>query len=754
MAQAIRSDNRHHEILGVLFLAIGLLVLVSLVSYDPLDPSLNSVSSNPSIHNLAGKVGAYLSDELFQLIGGSAYLLAIGCGLIGWRKLVSRPIPFHRWRITGFALLLISFAALLHLLWTGLPSLADGPILAGHAGGLLGKVTADWLARYFAPLGASILLLAAVLLSVIMTTSISFSTMVDWTGHMAQRLASGSRQFTEAVRTALTINREQSRRWKTETKIRQKWPLQKPKIVDTPSPPKTSKSPPRQADLPFMKESGVYELPPLTLLQEPPASANRISKEELLANSQILEKKLMDYGIEGRVTQVHPGPIVTMYEFEPAPGVKVNRIVNLSDDLALAMRAMSVRIVAPLPGKSVVGIEIPNASREDVSLKEILTAEAFTASKSKLTLALGKDIFGTPIVADLASMPHLLVAGATGSGKSVALNTMILSLLYSATPEEVKFIMIDPKLLELSAYDGIPHLQMPVLVRAKDTPKVFQRLVAEMQQRYRLLAEAGARNIESYNKKILERADQGPGQSAKEIIDPGSDDQPEAGRPLPPAPLPYLVVIVDELADLMLVGAREIEDSIARLAQMARAAGIHLIVATQRPSVDVLTGLIKANFPARISFQVSSKTDSRTILDANGAEQLLGKGDMLLLAPGTGRITRIHGAYISENEIRTIVEHVKSQGKPRYIDLSASPPSGESETGELDTNERDELYEKAVDLVITSGSASASLIQRRLRVGYPRAARMIEMMEEDGIVGPASGGKPREVLSRRDEPVG
>jgi S-DNA-T family DNA segregation ATPase FtsK/SpoIIIE len=754
MAQASRSENRRHEILGVLFLALGLLLLVSLISYDPLDPSLNSVSSNPFVHNLAGKAGAYLSDELFQLIGGSAYLLAIGGCLIGWRKLLSRPIAFHRWRIAGFVLLLTSSTALLHLLWTGLPSLAGGPILAGHAGGLVGKLTADWLSGYFAPLGAYILVTAAVLLSLIMTTSLSLLTLMDRTGVAVKKIVSRSRQSLESARTALTIYHEQSRRWKTETKIRQKWPPQKPKIVDAPSPPKAPKTPPKQADLPFMKESGDYELPPLTLLQDPPASAGKISKEELLANSQILEKKLMDYGIEGRVTQVHPGPVVTMYEFEPAPGVKVNRIVNLSDDLALAMRAMSVRIVAPLPGKSVVGIEIPNTSREDVYLKEILTAEPFTATKSKLTLALGKDIFGTPIVADLAGMPHLLVAGATGSGKSVALNTMILSLLYSATPEEVKFIMIDPKLLELSAYDGIPHLQTPVLVRAKDTPKVFQRLVAEMQQRYRLLAEAGARNIESYNQKLRDQGALGPAGPATKTTEIGSEEGPDAPSPPPNTPLPYLVVIVDELADLMLVASREIEDAITRLAQMARAAGIHLILATQRPSVDVLTGLIKANFPARISFQVSSKTDSRTILDANGAEQLLGKGDMLFLAPGTGRITRIHGAYVSENEIRATVDHVKSQGKPQYIDLSPSAHAGGSEGGDTDANERDELYEKAVELVVTSGAASASLIQRRLRVGYPRAARMIEMMEEDGIVGPAVGGKPREVLSRRDEPVG
>jgi S-DNA-T family DNA segregation ATPase FtsK/SpoIIIE len=751
MARAIESENRRHEILGVIFLALGLLMFVSLLSYDSHDPSLNSVSSNPSVHNLAGKVGAYLSDGLFQLIGGSAYLLALGSCVIGWRWLLSRSIPVHRWRVAGAGLLLVSFTALLHLLWTGLPSFTGGPILAGHAGGLFGKLAADWLSGYFAPIGATIIVFAALFLSLMLTTSFSFLTLLGLIGRAIGWIASAFGRLLESVQTTMTIYHEQSRRWKTETKIRRRLSPQKPKIVDAPPPPK---APPKQADLPFMKETGDYELPPLTLLQDPPATAGKISKEELVANSQILEKKLMDYGIEGRVTQVHPGPVVTMYEFEPAAGVKVNRIVNLSDDLALAMRAMSVRIVAPIPGKSVVGIEIPNRNREDVYLKEILTSEVFTTTKSKLTLALGKDIFGTPVVADLAGMPHLLVAGATGSGKSVALNTMIMSLLCSADPQEVKFIMIDPKLLELSAYDGIPHLQTPVLVRAKDTPKVFQRLVAEMQHRYRLLAEAGARNIESYNKKIREESAQTRGRTAGETAATESEQGPDAPLSEPNAPLPYLVVIVDELADLMLVAAREVEDSIARLAQMARAAGIHLVVATQRPSVDVLTGLIKANFPARISFQVSSKTDSRTILDANGAEQLLGKGDMLFLAPGTGRITRIHGAYVSENEIRAVVEHVKSQAKPHYIDLAPASDAAENELGDPNAMERDELYEKAVELVVTSGAASASLIQRRLRVGYPRAARMIEMMEEDGIVGPAAGGKPRDVLGRKNEQVG
>jgi S-DNA-T family DNA segregation ATPase FtsK/SpoIIIE len=750
MARAIQSENRRHEILGVIFLALGLLVFVSLLSYDPHDPSLNSVSSNPSVHNLAGKVGAYLSDGLFQVIGGSAYLLALGSCVIGWRMLLSRAIPVHRLRLAGTLLLLVSFTTLLHLFWTSLPSLTGGRILSGQAGGLFGKLTADWLSGYFAPIGATIIVCAVLFLSLMLTTSFSLLTLLGLLKRLMGLIASAVGRGVESLRTTRAIYHEQSRRWETETKIRKKLSPQKPKIVDSPSP---LKAPPKQTDLPFMKETGDYELPPLTLLQDPPATADKITKEELVANSQILERKLLDYGIEGRVTQVHPGPVVTMYEFEPAAGVKVNRIVNLSDDLALAMRAMSVRIVAPLPGKAAVGVEIPNRNRENVYLKEILTSEAFTTTKSKLTLALGKDIFGAPVVADLAGMPHLLVAGATGSGKSVALNTMIISLLCSASPEEVKFIMIDPKLLELSAYDGIPHLQTPVLVRAKDTPRVFQRLVAEMQHRYRLMAEAGARNIEGYNKKIRELEDQGKGPIDRETT-ARPDEMSNSLLSPPNTPLPYLVVIVDELADLMLVAARDIEDSIARLAQMARAAGIHLVLATQRPSVDVLTGLIKANFPARISFQVSSKTDSRTILDANGAEQLLGRGDMLFMAPGTGRITRIHGANISENEIRAVVEHAKSQAKPHYIDLAPASGSAENESDDPNAMERDELFAKAVDLVVTSGSASASLIQRRLRVGYPRAARMIEMMEEDGIVGPAAGGKPREILIRKNEQVG
>ena len=739
MPQVKRPENRRHEILGIALLALALLLSISLFSYDRLDPSLSSVSSNPTVHNLAGKVGATLADGLFQLMGGSAFLLLLGLFVFGGRTLMSRPTLVYRWRVAGFILLLFSSTTLLDLSITRLPSLTNSPMPAGPSGGLFGKFSADWLLEYFAPVGAYLLASAVFLLSLMLTTSFSFLRLFEITGSAIRILLSGIGRLKESLRTTLIIYKERGRRWKKEAQIRQRLPALKPKIIDAPIPAKPT---PQQTDLPFMKEPGHYELPQSHLLQAAPTSVTRASKEDLLANSQILEKKLMDYDIEGHVIQVHPGPVITMYEFEPAPGVKVNKIVNLSDDLALAMRAMTVRIVAPIPGKSVVGIEIPNNHRENVYFKEIITSEAFTSSKSKLTLALGKDIFGAPVVADLAEMPHLLVAGATGSGKSIALNGMILSLLCSASPQEIMFIMIDPKRLELSAYDGIPHLQTPVVVQPKDASKIFRRLVVEMQDRYRLLAEAGARNIESYNKKMLEKRNS----EAVPVVDPAS---PSFNKPN--SPLPYLVVIVDELGDLMLVSAREIEDSITRLAQMARAAGIHLIVATQRPSVDVLTGLIKANFPGRISFQVSSKTDSRTILDANGAEQLLGRGDMLFLVPGTGRITRIHGAYITEKEIRAVVEHVKTQAKPQYIDLTTLPKSPGGEGNSSDDVDRDELYEKAVDLVITSGAASASLVQRRLRVGYPRAARMIEMMEEDGIVGPAAGGKPREVTGKQSD---
>jgi len=734
MPFTIAKENRHQEVIGVLFVALGLLLLISQLSYDPLDPSFTTLGSGSVVRNLAGRAGSYLTDTLFQLLGVSAYLITLFFLLTGWRLLFKRSDPIYRglWRAGGLLLLLFSFSAFSSLWFGSLPTIHAEPILIGKAGGLAGHLITTLMLNYFAVWGTHILVTASLIASVMLTTSLSPIALWD-------RAKDLLFLFKEKVFTAVIIYREKSRRWKHLPRIASKLDRPRPKISEAPP---LIQAPPKQEAFEFSRPAGSapgggsavsggksrYQLPPLSLLNDPPVLTKKASKDDLLAHSQLLEKKLLDYGIEGKVTQVHPGPVVTLYEFEPAAGVKVNRIVNLSDDLALAMRAMSVRIVAPIPGKSAVGIEIPNHVREDVSLKEILSSKAFAEAGTKLALALGKDIFGQPVVADLGAMPHILVAGATGSGKSVALNTMICSILYASTPQEVKLLMIDPKMLELLAYDGIPHLLCPVIVRPKVASEILQQMVAEMQQRYRLLAEAGVRNIEGYNKTLAR-----------------SSLSNEA------KPLPYLVIVIDELADLMMVVARDVEDSIARLAQMARAAGIHLIVATQRPSVDVLTGIIKANFSARISFQVSSKTDSRTILDANGAEQLLGRGDMLYLAPGTGRITRIHGSYVSEGETRKVVDFIKTQESPSYhpLLLSQATAAGSADAQSTSLEERDELYERAIDLVLSTGQASASFIQRRLRVGYPRAARMIEIMEEDGILGPSLGGRPREIRVKR-----
>ena len=466
------------------------------------------------------------------------------------------------------------------------------------------------------------------------------------------------------------------------------------------------------------RKIGGYELPSLELLSLSDYASVRPSKDELLTGSSLIEKKLEDFGVEGRISQVHPGPIVTMYEFEPAAGVKINRVVSLSDDLALALKAQSAR-VSTVQGKAAIGIEIPNRQRETVSLREILSSEAFKKNNSKLALSLGKDIFGTPVVADLSKMPHLLVAGATGSGKSVAINSMVMSILYKATPTEVKMLMVDPKVIELSAYEEIPHLISPVITSPKEAAVALKKMVIEMERRYRVLAERAARNIEGYN------------------IQAKDEEQ-----------LPYIVIVIDELADLMFTAASDVEDSIARLAQMGRASGMHLILATQRPSVDVITGIIKANFPARISFQVSSKVDSRTILDTHGAEQLLGKGDMLLMLPGA-RTIRVHGALITEEEIKTVTEFIRSQGRPDYTILESIQDADEIEADER-SGERDEMYLKAIEFGEMTGEVSISSIQRRFKIGYNRAARVMELMEEDGLVGPPrSAGKPREFSRRR-----
>jgi S-DNA-T family DNA segregation ATPase FtsK/SpoIIIE len=508
-----------------------------------------------------------------------------------------------------------------------------------------------------------------------------------------------------------------------------------------------------------------FELPSLQLLDLNPERLFEISREELIANSRALEQKLLDFGVQGQVTNIHPGPIITLYEFEPAAGVKVKNILNLTDDLKLAMKAVSIRIIAPIPGKAAVGIEIPNPRRQTVYLREILQASLFQNSPSPLTLGMGKTTSGDPYVTDLSRMPHLLIAGATGSGKSVGLNSMIISMLYKATPDELKFIMIDPKMLELSVYEGIPHLLLPVVTDPKKAARALGWAVKEMERRYKLISSLGARNLKSYNEKVarlseeelkkeLEKAAQTE-EATSALIESEEEGAEKSQKELALeaagldhyVKLPNIVVVIDELADLILVAARDVEESIARLAQMARAAGIHLIIATQRPSVDVITGVIKANLPTRCAFQVASKIDSRTIIDCNGAENLIGDGDMLFLPPGTSRLERLHGPFVSEDEIAKIVRHLRAQMDPHYsadINLDEVPSGENSDEGE---GFNDELYDQALQIVFETKSPSASMLQRRLRIGYNRAARMIERMEQEGIVSPPlGGGKGREIL--------
>jgi S-DNA-T family DNA segregation ATPase FtsK/SpoIIIE len=701
------------EALGIIFIALSVIIAISLLSYSSLDPSLNTAGGNQEAKNYIGVFGSYLSDGLIQLFGGGAYLIPILLFIYGGNRLLRKEKRPRALRFAGGIFLLLSTSTLLRLRFEALYIL-DERI---PSGGFLGSIISDILIKYLSLTGSYIVVATFLLVSLTITTRFSLvsiaSGFLDASILLFNKMRDYRRLRQERIRKA---------RSREERKIKESTEIEgveittgEPKIIEVQKK-EEPKPMPVQTHFRFMEQEGEYRLPLLSLLDDSPPGKRRASKEELLMSSNILEKKLQDFGVEGRVIQVQPGPVVTMYEFEPAPGIKLSKIISLADDLAMAMRAVSVR-VAPIPGKAVVGIEIPNNEREDVFLKEILSSEDFKRSSSKLTVALGKDIFGNPVVTDLGRMPHLLVAGATGSGKSMAINAMVCSILFNASPNLIKMLMIDPKRLELSGYEDIPHLIHPVITNAKVASEALLKAVWEMERRYKLLAENGVRNIEGYNRL------------------PGVE------------PLPYILIVIDELADLMLISAHEVEDSIGRLAQMARAAGIHLILATQRPSVDVLTGVIKANFPARISFQVSSKTDSRTILDVNGAEQLLGKGDMLFLPPGTARLIRIHGAYVSEAEIRRIVEFIKKQSRPAYDTFMQKEIEMKEEIGE--EVERDELYTRAVELVTSTGQASISMIQRRLRVGYNRAARMIEMMEEDGIVSPPDGSKGREVIYRR-----
>jgi S-DNA-T family DNA segregation ATPase FtsK/SpoIIIE len=593
-------------------------------------------------------------------------------------------------------------------------------------------MASDILSGWLGTIGTHIVLWTVLAVSVVVATGLSFVRVgrvlfkaASWTLELT---GTGVKRFKERRKARPVIERK---------RVSLRRPGARPAII-TPREKTKKKERAVQESFEFLSPGGAFKLPPLTLLDTVPEKKGSIDRETLLTNSKILERKLQDFDVEGSVVEVRAGPIVTMYEFEPAPGIKVGKIMNLSDDLALAMRAMSVRILAPVPGKAVVGIEIPNQTREKIVLKEILESKAFLKSHSKLTLALGKDISGASYVADLMKMPHLLVAGATGAGKSVAVNAMILCILFKATPEDVRFIMIDPKMLELSPYEGIPHLLTPVITEPKRAIAVLRSVVTEMGKRYKLMAEKGAKNIERYN-SIVEGEEGGEGER-------GEENEGEHKR------LPYIVVVIDELADLMMASGKDVEESLVRLSQMARAAGIHLLVATQRPSVDVITGLIKTNLPARISFQVPSRTDSRTILDAIGAETLLGEGDLLFLPPGSTKLQRIHGPYVSEVEIKKVTDFLKKQGKPAYHkEITAAKTADRAHVEEELGEEFIARYDEAVEIARKLDIISTSYIQRRLRVGYNTAARIIEKMEGEGIVGPAQGSRPREVLKGSKE---
>jgi S-DNA-T family DNA segregation ATPase FtsK/SpoIIIE len=702
------------EALGIIFIALSVIIAISLLSYSSLDPSFNTTVGDRKVNNFIGVFGSYLADGLIQVFGGGAYLIPFAIFLYGSNKLIRREKGPRYLRIAGGCSLLLSTSALLRLRFEALHIFNERI----PSGGLIGSFISDILIKYLSLTGSYIVIITILLVSLTITTRFSLVSLASGFKDLSVLVFNKIREHQKIrherkARARSRVERKTKEDKETEEEV--EISVDTPKIVEVEKR-EAPKPAPIQSHFRFMETEGEYKIPPLSLLDNPPPGKRRASKEELLMSSSILEKKLQDFGVEGRVIQVQPGPVVTMYEFEPAPGIKLSKIVSLADDLAMAMRSVSVR-VAPIPGKAVVGVEIPNNEREDVYLKEILSTDDFRKSHSKLTVALGKDIFGDPVVTDLARLPHLLVAGATGSGKSMAINAMVSSILFNASPDVVKMLMIDPKRLELSAYEDIPHLIHPVITDAKIASDALLKAVWEMERRYKLLAESGVRNIEGYNSL------------------PGVE------------PIPCILIVIDELADLMLISAHEVEDSIARLAQMARAAGIHLIIATQRPSVDVLTGVIKANFPARISFQVSSKTDSRTILDTNGAEQLLGKGDMLFLPPGTARLIRIHGAYILDAEIKRVVSFLKDQITPDYDNFMQKEIEIKEE--EREESERDELYSRAVEIVTSTDQASISMIQRRLRVGYNRAARMIEMMEEDGIVSPPDGSKGREVIYRR-----
>ncbi|HJS56956.1 MAG TPA: DNA translocase FtsK [Vicinamibacteria bacterium] len=767
MHSEIRRSSRFTEFLGLVAFGVALMLLISLATYTPRDPvPFFKAGATGSVRNFIGPFGAFLAELLVpQLFGMAALLLPIVLGIAGWKLFWCRPIEAPYTKAFGLFALLLSLASFLTLS-AGTMLVDSEPV---RAGGAVGEMLGALLLATFNQTGAYIVVATTLFVSVILATQFSFAIFLKGAGSLV-----GARL--QGVRTAWAHWRETRRKEKMRREVIRKHalalseglprvrgpvdledeepeesgieepvvgpakpgPRQKALVFATPArveedieearlprEPRSSKKRARSAAPP----AGSFPLPASAILDERKPDIG-LEKAALFERAKLLQSKSAEFGVLGVVKEINPGPVVTTYEFKPDAGIKYSKIVGLADDLALALQAESIRIDR-MSGRGTVGIEIPNQHRETISLRDILESEAFQLSHSRLTLALGKTVSGETHVTDLTQMPHLLIAGATGQGKSVGLNCMIASILYKSTPDEVRLILIDPKRLELGVYEDIPHLLTPVVTDPKIAANVLRWAVQEMEKRIRKLASEGVRNIEQFNNIIrAEKGSAGVGPDGEEI-----------------RPLHYIVIIIDELADLMMVSSREVEESITRLAQMARAVGIHLILATQRPSVDVLTGLIKANFPSRISYKVSARVDSRTILDSIGAEHLLGKGDMLFLPPGSARLIRVHGAFVSEKEIARLTAYLRKAGEPAYDD-TVGKEEKKSETAEV--TDRDELFDEAVRFVVQSGQASTSMLQRRFRIGFSRAGRLIDLMERDGIIGAADGSKPREILVPAD----
>jgi S-DNA-T family DNA segregation ATPase FtsK/SpoIIIE len=737
--------------------ALALLLLLALLSYHPHDPGFSDTGEPGPVGNWIGPVGAWLAGFFLFIFGRPAYLFPVMLAYAGWLVHKDQSLPDTRSRINtllralGFVLTLVTSCGLASLHWSGVG-------LPNSAGGVLGDLAGKGSAHGLSFLGATLLLLGLWLAGVALFVGLSWFQVMDRLGAAVLKAIEWIRGRMEQRRELASGQLRKQARQEVVREEQKKVSTRPPPRIEAPAPlPQKSDRVERERQVPLFDAPKSSELPALSLLDEPGTREQSYSDEALEAMSRLVEIKLRDFGIEVEVVAVLPGPVITRFELRPAPGVKVSQISNLSKDLARALSSVSVRVVEVIPGKSVVGLEIPNEKREIVTLGEIIKSKPYDEVGSPLALALGKDIGGVPVVADLARMPHLLIAGTTGSGKSVGINAMVLSLVYKATPEHVRMIMIDPKMLELSVYEGIPHLLSPVVTDMKQAANALRWCVAEMERRYQLMSALGVRNIGGFNRKVKDAADAG-----KPIKDPIRMQKIAQGVPgiveedVPElTALPFIVVIIDELADLMMIVGKKVEELIARLAQKARASGIHLILATQRPSVDVITGLIKANIPTRIAFQVSAKVDSRTILDQSGAESLLGHGDMLYLPPGTSIPTRVHGAFVSDQEVHRVVAGLKTASPPIYIDeILEGPrnpipgfPSDEEEgaDGAAADPEADPLYDEAVRIVTETRKASISGVQRRLKIGYNRAARLVEAMEAAGLVGPLQSNGNREI---------